>query len=447
MSQTSNPNWNLLADHALIYLPRQGKPQLIENFDYLPALESKRLSNGYNWVGFPALVDNNSTEIEAAFHYIIDLDDPFGVINALILENKDRDYSEWNSEGGGEWTVLGILNINSVAGYKLEIAHDQYSSFYYPVLGERIPVDTEIALEAGENWVNYFVPYSQHPSEALPQEVLDRLYSIVAEQWFLIYRNGEFYVKKECPPPIEEGSMMECYTLDYGNMYILNVSEPVTFTWNYPETPIIEPWEPPSPRSFEVQTASAYIPVVIDTIENGDGIAEIGAFQNGVCVGAEVVRGFPVNLKVYSNAVSGLTFEAVPASGTGAGKQIADLKPTVQSSFYDRGAYFMRLRLADNMDTATYPRNRLLAEAFPNPWNPVVRIRFEIEEPSLITIEIYNVAGEKVKTLVRGDYRAGYHTVTWDGINDRGQAVSSGVYVYSVSDGKNIIRKKMVFLK
>jgi len=88
-----------------------------------------------------------------------------------------------------------------------------------------------------------------------------------------------------------------------------------------------------------------------------------------------------------------------------------------------------------------------LDQNFPNPFNPVTTIRFQLEEPSRVRLEIFDVRGALVRKLVNGARPAGGNLVTWDGKNDSGQAVSSGVYFYRLTANDFSHTKKMVFLK
>ncbi|UCH83646.1 MAG: T9SS type A sorting domain-containing protein [Candidatus Latescibacterota bacterium] len=90
-----------------------------------------------------------------------------------------------------------------------------------------------------------------------------------------------------------------------------------------------------------------------------------------------------------------------------------------------------------------------LDNAYPNPFNPVTRIEYSIRERGHVTLRVYNAAGQLVRTLVDGiqSPRETGFAKTWDGINDQGQAVSSGVYFYKLTSKGFSQTKKMVLLK
>ncbi|MCU0606155.1 MAG: T9SS type A sorting domain-containing protein, partial [Candidatus Edwardsbacteria bacterium] len=64
-----------------------------------------------------------------------------------------------------------------------------------------------------------------------------------------------------------------------------------------------------------------------------------------------------------------------------------------------------------------------------------------------VRIAVYNVAGQKVKTLVDGTMNAGYHSVSWDGRNESGQAVSAGVYLYQMQADNFSTARKLVVVR
>lgn len=88
-----------------------------------------------------------------------------------------------------------------------------------------------------------------------------------------------------------------------------------------------------------------------------------------------------------------------------------------------------------------------LSPNYPNPFNPTTTISFEIPEAGLVKVEIFNILGQRVKSLV-SDYKApGRYSVIWDGRNEAGQEVSSGVYFYRLQESERTDIRKMLLLK
>jgi len=84
---------------------------------------------------------------------------------------------------------------------------------------------------------------------------------------------------------------------------------------------------------------------------------------------------------------------------------------------------------------------------YPNPFNPTTNISFALPIDSKVSLKIYNVAGQLVRTLVNETMVAGTHTVTWDGINSNGEKVASGIYFYKLNAGDYSKTMKMVMTK
>ncbi|QQS37921.1 MAG: T9SS type A sorting domain-containing protein [Ignavibacteriales bacterium] len=88
-----------------------------------------------------------------------------------------------------------------------------------------------------------------------------------------------------------------------------------------------------------------------------------------------------------------------------------------------------------------------LSQNYPNPFNPSSLIKFQMPETEFVNLEIFNVLGEKINTLVNDSREAGEYSVIWDGTNYGGIPVSSGVYFYKITAGKFTAVRKMILIK
>jgi hypothetical protein len=88
-----------------------------------------------------------------------------------------------------------------------------------------------------------------------------------------------------------------------------------------------------------------------------------------------------------------------------------------------------------------------LSQNYPNPFNPATEINFALPENAHVKIEIFNVLGQKVQTLIDADMDAGYKSIVWNGTDRGGKSVSSGVYLYRMQAGEKTFTKKMLMLK
>ena len=88
-----------------------------------------------------------------------------------------------------------------------------------------------------------------------------------------------------------------------------------------------------------------------------------------------------------------------------------------------------------------------VCQNYPNPFNPTTIIKYALPQNEKVKIVIYNMLGQKVKTLVNKHQEAGYYEVNWNSTNDRGTPVGSGIYFYVVRAGKQHAVKKMALVK
>jgi len=88
-----------------------------------------------------------------------------------------------------------------------------------------------------------------------------------------------------------------------------------------------------------------------------------------------------------------------------------------------------------------------LKNNYPNPFNPTTTIDYSLKNNVNVELSVYNVVGQKVKTLVNSTKTSGSHSVKWKGLNEAGQKVSSGIYFYRLKSGSNVEMKKMMLLK
>lgn len=93
------------------------------------------------------------------------------------------------------------------------------------------------------------------------------------------------------------------------------------------------------------------------------------------------------------------------------------------------------------------PLETSLSQNYPNPFNPTTTIEFALAAPGPVSLKIYNVAGQLVRTLVEEKRRPDVYKEVWDGFNSAGQPVASGVYFYRLSAGDFVKTRKMVLLK
>ena len=88
-----------------------------------------------------------------------------------------------------------------------------------------------------------------------------------------------------------------------------------------------------------------------------------------------------------------------------------------------------------------------LHQNYPNPFNPTTLIRYDLQINEDVSINIYDLTGKRVKSLVNTNQDAGYRSINWNATNEVGQPVSAGMYIYTIQAGEFRQTKKMVLLK
>ena len=98
-------------------------------------------------------------------------------------------------------------------------------------------------------------------------------------------------------------------------------------------------------------------------------------------------------------------------------------------------------------DDVLLPVKYNLFQNMPNPFNPETAIEFEIPKRSHISLQVFNILGQRLKTLAHKSYSAGKHSVYWDGTNENGQKLATGVYFLRLQSEEYVETKKLILLK
>ena len=170
---------------------------------------------------------------------------------------------------------------------------------------------------------------------------------------------------------------------------------------------------------------------------------------NGTSLSCPLVAGVAALLvKAYPHAT--------PAQILSALKMTAS-RASTPDNFYGWGivdalAAVNYLKSADTGSTEPFPVSYTLEQNYPNPFNPNTTIQYRLPEGAAVSLQVFDILGRRVKTLVSGELPANLHTAQWDGTDDLGFTVSSGVYFYrldatGVSGRTTTITKRMMLVK
>jgi hypothetical protein len=377
------------------------------------------------WVSFP-VIDRNLVAQGQETTYICspveEQTDYFSIIN------QARETTEWI--GQQPWNV-DLDNLDSKAGYKIRTNSPQIK---IPVPGFKQADNTVLELRAGNNWIGYFIEEPMRLSEAFGG-IWDNIRYIASEDWY--YQVGDLN------PPSERMSLL------YGKMYDVCVYEPCSFSYGNPSYPPIVPKEREKTDGFDYVETYDYAPINIAYIDDAS-VEEVGVYRGSECIGAAKVEDFPMQVLAFvddERANDEISFQFFYGDRTyRQAKEFLVYKPA--SNFYETDRIKLRpyesVQITFGEPEVPAPLT-LSLQNYPNPFNPLTKISYSLPADTNVQLHIYNVKGQKVKTLVNDKKQAGHHAVEWNSTDDSGRAVSSGVYFYRLlTDEKELVNKMML---
>ncbi len=211
--------------------------------------------------------------------------------------------------------------------------------------------------------------------------------------------------------------------------------------------------------------ATVAIPTSANPNVNGTPLVagdEIGIFSpGGLCCGAVVWTGANAAVTVWGD-----NDQTTAIDGMRAGEQMRyriwlqatnredDDEMTVTyaqgNGLYAANGIFilsaLTVSVAERAVSST-PQEYVLTQNYPNPFNPSTAISFQLPAASEVSLVIYDLTGQAVKQLASGKFARGKHEAMWDGKNEAGVRVASGVYVYRLKAGEFAARRKLVLMK
>ncbi len=120
---------------------------------------------------------------------------------------------------------------------------------------------------------------------------------------------------------------------------------------------------------------------------------------------------------------------------------------TYGESYYSNNGHFRVGSVTDVSDENIIPTKFEVEQNYPNPFNPSTTIKFSLPQTEYVTIKVYNILGKEIAVLANGQFNAGAHSIIWNGKDSNGINAATGIYLYRVVAGNNIITKKMLLLK
>ena len=125
---------------------------------------------------------------------------------------------------------------------------------------------------------------------------------------------------------------------------------------------------------------------------------------------------------------------------------LTDLRRFVGTTTDEVGHFALPLRAFSTDRGTALPTDFALGQNYPNPFNPSTIIPYQIPTSTHVRLEVFNMLGQHLATLVDGERSAGVYTAQWDGTDAAGQAVGAGVYIYRLSSGGLTVSQRMVLV-
>ena len=100
-----------------------------------------------------------------------------------------------------------------------------------------------------------------------------------------------------------------------------------------------------------------------------------------------------------------------------------------------------------SLDGVMLPLEFALGQNYPNPFNPSTKIQYTLAKDGFVSVDIYDLMGRNIKSLINTGQVAGYYEIHWNATNNNGEVVPAGMYFYMIRAGEFTSTKKMVLLK
>jgi hypothetical protein len=263
--------------------------------------------------------------------------------------------------------------------------------------------------------------------------------------------------------PPRDDFVILCYTLENTGASPINGLR-VGFwgDWNFNGTRPTDTVSYDAVNSLGIITDSGTSNVFGMTALNPEGVQTFRPLQNGADYSSDALKAGYLFAGFTDTAESGDVnvliatgdFDIAPGGSANAafafigGTSVADVvaKAGEAQALYDSGGFCEEGGSVSTGDVAV-PAALRLAQNVPNPFNPTTQIVFNLDRAGMVSLRIYDASGRAVRNLIEGISLPGEHEVVWDGRDDRGDALPSAMYFYTLEAGGTTTTRKMVLLK
>lgn len=311
-------------------------------------------------------------------------------------------------------------------------------------------------LRSDECWIGYFVPFTQGVGDAFSRVVsgdkqesyLDYIYQIKSQTWCTARVYPEFGSPWITNP--------NTYTLSEGEMVSIKLlpDAPEKMYWNTLSNARM-PATRELPQNFSYIEKLDYTPLFIEFDPN-DLPEEVGIYVSGVCQGAAVVDSTLIEVNYYATeAKNDSDIEIMFYYGEkGMKKAPAAYVYNPETMLFEAGSLktsqlgeYGYISFNRSEGSSLVPLVTELKQNYPNPFKGETNISWVLGKDAPISVDVYNLRGQKVKTLFNGIGKKGRQYLNWDAKDSTGQKVASGVYFYRLNSPDGTKVQKMLVLK
>lgn len=402
---------------------------------------------GWNWLSFPRMERYRNEPFDVIT--LLERIDPWPPDN-LYMEYLDLESGLLTiSNSFGLWNPNNTLyDLKSSEGYKLHYQKNT-PTFDIRMEGAKLDYETTVNLGVGENWVGYFLDISQLPEQCLPADIWNSLIQIKTQYWSMTKINSDppywFLQGKKKP-------------FKYGDLVILKTHHSYPgFHW-VNNNPGIGDSENLQTNYFTFEEKADYTPFYVETDSVSD-IIEIAVLADGVVKGASVREPGDtlVEVKGYlEETAPGAVIDFETWNGTKSKPAqkgnyvVIDHQRKVKEKrtiYTGEKPYYYHVSLKTSEAASSAPE-MCLVTCKPNPFSKEVEFSFSLNRTINISITIFDMQGNRIKTISDGNFPEGLYRFTWQGDDESGKTIHPGVYFYKIIAGTEIVKTdKIVMIK
>lgn len=401
-------------------------------------------SSRYHWYCFPRLDvdDNNNNGENDDYLYPDNAMDAFWSIVPAGIEVYFE--NQLKTEGTSYlWNLIWNPSDYKFYSYNgLKFATGTNSEFYIGgyLMDPDYVFDDLPAMQ--ESWLGYFLEETQDIGDAISSGDFDDLLMIKTQSWSLSRSS------------INDPWIGYCRCkVNYGDLVIIVPETTVQdFQWQSSSRGNSEPYFRPKAEHFEWVDEMDYLPIYAE-FDFANMPEEIAVYVNGVCKGAQVVEDTICQICAYvleeepGNEIEFVFYDGERKQSKSNVTVLDNKTGKAKGNKLVTGKHrdFCRVSFKENYEVPLIEKYNILCS--PNPFNPETFISFDLEEAADVKLGIYNVKGQKIKTLVDEFFRKGSYKISWDGSTASGNSAVSGIYFYRVEIGNDIVNGKVIMLK